>query len=99
MTFAQLGTGVSKGIAIGPVHILYRDELEIPEYALPEKFIPDEQTRYSAAIILARKQLHDILEQIPSNTPADIAEFIDTHLLMLSRYRADATSRHCRLCY
>jgi len=84
MTFAQLGTGVSKGIAIGPVHILYRDELEIPEYALPEKFIPDEQTRYSAAIILARKQLHDILEQIPSNTPADIAEFIDTHLLMLN---------------
>jgi len=84
MTFAQLGTGVSKGIAIGPVHILYRDELEIPEYALPEKFIPDEQTRYTAAIILARQQLHDILAQIPTNTPPDIAEFIDTHLLMLN---------------
>lgn len=84
MTFAQLGTGVSKGIAIGPVHILYRDELEIPEYVLPEKFIPDEQTRYTAAIILARKELHDILHQIPVNTPPDIAEFIDTHLLMLN---------------
>ena len=84
MTFAQLGTGVSKGIAIGPVHILYRDELEIPEYALIEKFIPDEQTRYTAAIILARQQLHDILEQIPASTPPDIAEFIDAHLLMLS---------------
>lgn len=84
MTFSQLGTGVSKGIAIGPVHILYRDELEITEYSLPEKFIPDEQTRYTAAIILARKQLHDILEKIPANTPPDIAEFIDTHLLMLN---------------
>lgn len=84
MSFAQLGTGVSKGIAIGPVHILYRDELEIPEYVLPEKFIPDEQTRYTAAIIIARKQLHDTLEKIPANTPTDISEFIDTHLLMLS---------------
>ncbi len=84
MTFAQLGTGVSKGIAIGPVHILYRDELEIPEYALPEKFVPDEQIRYTAALILARQQLHDILSHIPANTPADIAEFIDTHLLMLN---------------
>lgn len=84
MTFAQLGTGVSKGIAIGPVHILYRDELEIFEYALPEKFIPDEQSRYTAAISLARKQLHDILAKIPASTPPDIAEFIDTHLLMLN---------------
>lgn len=84
MTFTQLATGVSKGIAIGPVHILYRDELEITEYALPEKFIPDEQTRYSAAISSARQQLHDILNQIPANTPADIAEFINTHLLMLN---------------
>ncbi|MDH5447203.1 MAG: phosphoenolpyruvate--protein phosphotransferase [Gammaproteobacteria bacterium] len=84
MSFAQLGTGVSKGIAIGPVHLLYRDELEIPEYVLPEQFIAEEQTRYSAAIILARKQLHDTLEKIPPNTPTDISEFIDTHLLMLS---------------
>lgn len=84
MTFTQLGTGVSNGIAIGPVHILYRDELEIPEYALPEKFIPDEQTRYTAAIILARQHLNSILSQIPAGTPTDITEFIDTHLLMLN---------------
>ena len=83
MTFAQHGTGVSNGIAIGPVHILYRGEVEISECALPEQFIPDEQIRYTAAVLLARQQLGEIKQQIPAQTQADIAEFIDTHLLML----------------
>ena len=36
-----------------------------------------------AAIRLAGEQLRSVRDQIPSDTPAEIAEFIDTHMLML----------------
>ena len=32
MPFTLQGTGASSGIAIGPVHILHRGELEVVEY-------------------------------------------------------------------
>ena len=84
MTFAQHGTGVSNGIAIGPVHILNRGELEITEYGILEEFIPDEQGRYTAAVNMAKQHLREVKNKIPANTQADITEFIDTHLLILN---------------
>lgn len=83
MTYARQGTGISSGIVIGPVHTLYRNELEITEYSLPKQFIPEEIARYRAALASAKQQLHSIRVRIPANTPPDIAEFFDTHLLML----------------
>ncbi|MDH5180609.1 MAG: phosphoenolpyruvate--protein phosphotransferase, partial [Gammaproteobacteria bacterium] len=83
MTYARLGTGISSGVVIGPVRILYRNELEIPQCSLPPQFIAEEIARYQAALTGAKQHLKDIRGQIPAHTPADIVEFIDTHLLML----------------
>jgi len=83
MTLALQGTGVSSGIAIGPVHIMRRDALEIIEYSLEEESLEDEIQRFLRAIELSRQQLQHIREQIPGNTRSDIVSFIDTHLLML----------------
>jgi len=80
---ALQGTGVSNGIAIGPVHIMRRDVLEIIEYTLEEENLDDEIQRFQRALDLARQQLQRIREQIPENTRSDIVSFIDTHLLML----------------
>lgn len=83
MTIALHGVGVSRGIAIGKVHIVKRDQLDIREYSIKQHLIDDEIKRFENAVTNARQQLRAIREHIPESTSADIEEFIDTHLLML----------------
>ncbi len=83
MTFALHGIGVSRGTAIGNVHILHREVPESPYYPIAKENVEDEVKRYQNAISNASQQLQNIRQRIPDSTPADIAEFIDTHLLML----------------
>jgi phosphotransferase system enzyme I (PtsI) len=77
------GIGVSRGIAIGRVQKLHGGDLEIPEYALAEAQVEAEVTRFGEAQARAKAQLQEIRTQIPGGTPAEVAAFIDTHLLML----------------
>ncbi|MDT8403479.1 phosphoenolpyruvate--protein phosphotransferase [Sulfuriflexus sp.] len=83
MSISLSGVGVSRGVAIGKVHLLQRGQLEIPEYVVPPKFVEEEVARLESAIRTARAQLKAIRKHIPAGTPADISSFIDAHLLML----------------
>ena len=83
MTIALHGMGVSRGIAIGKVHIVMRDQLDIREYSIKKHLIDDEIKRFENAVTNAQQQLSAIREHIPESTSADIEGFIDTHLLML----------------
>ena len=67
------GIGVSRGVAIGKVHLLQRGQLDIPEYVVPPKFVDDEVTRLESAVRTARAQLKAIRQHIPDSTPADIS--------------------------
>ncbi|MGQ0657394.1 MAG: phosphoenolpyruvate--protein phosphotransferase [Chromatiales bacterium] len=83
MTFALHGVGVSRGIIIGRVHLLERDQLEVQEYPIAKEKVNAEILRLQNAITAARLQLRAVREHIPKTAAADIAAFIDTHLLML----------------
>jgi phosphoenolpyruvate-protein phosphotransferase (PTS system enzyme I) len=83
VTFSLHGVAVSRGCATGRVHIVERNQLQIDEYRLQADEVEVEVTRLLEAVQLARQHLRDIKAQIPGTTPADIAVFIDTHLLML----------------
>jgi phosphotransferase system enzyme I (PtsI) len=83
MTLVLNGIGVSRGVAIGKAHIIVRGTIEVLEAAIPSGLIEDEVGRYLGAVETAREQLSSIRERIPQGTRADIAAFIDTHLLML----------------
>ena len=83
MSFTLHGIGVSRGIVIGKAHIIERTELDIIEYAIPVDEIPLEVARLHAAVQQAKLNLRDVRKEIPPTTSADIAAFIDTHLLML----------------
>ena len=78
------GLGVSRGIAIGNVHLLLRSALEVYERTLRPDEINAEVKRFKTAINQASKQLHKIQESIPEEAPKDIASFIESHLLMLN---------------
>jgi phosphotransferase system enzyme I (PtsI) len=83
MTISLHGTGVSRGIAIGKAHILERGQPDVSEYTLSDDAVDTEAHRFENALTLARQQLRAIKEHIPPATTADIAAFIDSHLLML----------------
>ncbi len=83
MPLSLTGIIVSKGVAIGKARVQQHGQLDIVEYVLPEEYIEEEVTRFTQALERARQQLKTIRSHIPSNTPRDIAAFIDTHLLML----------------
>jgi phosphotransferase system enzyme I (PtsI) len=83
VTYSLHGKGVSRGIALGTAHIVQRDALELHEYSIPEQEVETEITRLTSAIDDARVNLRTMRDRIPAQTPADIAAFIDTHLLML----------------
>ena len=77
------GLGVSRGIAIGNVHILQRSSLEVYERTLHPDEIHAEVKRFKKAVHLAGKQLRKIKDSIPEAAPKDIVSFIESHLLML----------------
>ncbi len=83
MTITIHGAGVSNGVAIGKVHIIERDQLDIPEYGIDSSDIKAEIHRFENAVTTATQQLRAVREHIPPATAPDIAAFIDTHLLML----------------
>lgn len=83
MTLALHGIGVSKGVAIGKVHLIERIEVEITEYCLTEQSVEEEIERLKVALEIARTQLRQIRDHLPESTLSEINIFIDTHLLML----------------
>ncbi|MSQ67702.1 MAG: phosphoenolpyruvate--protein phosphotransferase [Gammaproteobacteria bacterium] len=83
MTIALHGSGISRGIAVGAAHIVQRNALDVLEYAVAQADVEPEVERLSAAVEEAKQGLRDLRGRIPANTPADIAAFLDTHLLML----------------
>jgi phosphotransferase system enzyme I (PtsI) len=82
MTLALSGIGVSKGVA-GRAFLLIRELPEIIEATVPPENVRLEIKRFRRAIAIEREKLAEIKERIPSETPVEIASFIDTHLLML----------------
>ncbi len=78
------GVGVSRGIAIGKVHLLQRNQLNIRESLIPSHLIEGEIDRFNQALVTARQHLAVMRSKIPFDTPVDIASFFDTHLLMMA---------------
>ena len=77
------GLGVSRGIAIGNVHLLLRSAFEVYERTLRPDEINSEVKRFKSAVDRAAKQLRKIQDSIPEEAPKEIASFIDSHVLML----------------
>ena len=83
MSISISGIGISHGIAIGTVYRLEQGDIEVYEAAIPKELVEDEISRFRRSVRTARQQLKAIRNSIPETTPADITDFIDTHLLML----------------
>jgi len=83
MSLFLSGIGVSRGIVIGRARRLSGDQPDATEERIEREQIEPEIARYRAALERARVQLKGVRDRIPPQTTAEIAAFIDTHLLML----------------
>ena len=83
MSFSLHGIGVSGGIAIGYAHIASNARVEVPQYMLDHKYIPDELARFDEAILATRTELETLRNNIPVNAPAELTAFLDMHLMFL----------------
>ena len=77
------GVGVSKGVAIGNVHLLSRGAPEVFEQKVEESEIESEIERFEKAVDEASNELSSIRDSIPEDAPKDVAAFIDSHILMV----------------
>lgn len=101
MTSRLDGIGVSKGISIGRAYIFHRELPEVLEYPISKYQVDDEVKRFELARKAAQQQLNDIKQTISDDTPHDITQFIDTHLLMLDDpvlYEGTISHIRARLC-
>ncbi len=85
MSIAIHGLGISVGvnIAIGRVLKLSQGLVRAEPVMLASGDISAEVARFHQAVETAALQLREIRNEIPDDTPDDILEFIDAHLLML----------------
>ncbi len=85
MTLACYGLGVAgtRPIAIGPAFLLDRSPLAVAPRSVNAAAVAGELQRLEDALAAAREALRVVRDQIPSSTPVKVAEFIDSHLLML----------------
>lgn len=68
---------------MGPAHKLHARAAPVEKRQLEPGALAAECARYTAARETARQQLSAIRDDIPTDTPKEIASFIDAHLLML----------------
>ncbi|MEY6432787.1 phosphoenolpyruvate--protein phosphotransferase [Thioalkalicoccus limnaeus] len=86
MTLACLGIGITttRAIAIGEALVLDREQRPIlSRRTVSEAHVDAELARLSKAVAAAHRAMKDIRHRIPRGMASGIAEFIDTHLLML----------------
>jgi phosphotransferase system enzyme I (PtsI) len=85
MTVSCCGLGVStaQGIAVGPAFLLDRGPSAVTPKRIDKNQVSAELRRLEEALAAAQQALKTVRDQIPPTTPINVAEFIDSHLLML----------------
>ncbi len=77
------GTAVSRGIAVGPIHVIGRGFTAPEVYNIPEAFVPAEQERFSKALQITQKQLADLQEHMESLSGHEEGLVFEAHSMIL----------------
>ncbi|MCM8780145.1 MAG: phosphoenolpyruvate--protein phosphotransferase [Candidatus Omnitrophica bacterium] len=81
--FQLKGIAASGGIAIGPAHIIGKEEFAIPKEQISERQIPLQIQLFEEALIATRKEIKDLQAKISTEMGHDAAEIFEAHLLVL----------------
>lgn len=84
MSVTLEGYGVAPGVAVGRVHVVESNELEIGEYRIGPEAVENEIQRYRNAVKAAKRQLVELADRIAPEVAEPAADIIQSHVLMLS---------------
>ncbi len=77
------GIGVSPGVAVGPAFLLTSDDDRSVERDIADEDVPREIARFEDALIVTRRQIHDIQKQVAEAIGQENASIFDAHLLVV----------------
>jgi phosphoenolpyruvate-protein phosphotransferase (PTS system enzyme I) len=83
VSFTMHGIGVSGGIAIGHAHLFAGMSAEVDHYEIDSAIVPSEQRRYDRAVKDVREELARLAESVRHSTAAELAPFVNVHLMLL----------------
>lgn len=77
------GIPVSPGVVHAPIHVLNREEIQVPKLPIEESQIPQEISRFEAALVKTREQIREIRDHLSSSIGDKDAAIFDAHLLVV----------------
>jgi len=83
VSFTMHGIGVSGGIAIGHAHLFAGMSAEVDHYEITGTDVIREQRRYDRAVKDVREELNELTESIRHSPSAELAPFVNVHMLLL----------------
>lgn len=83
MAFTLHGIPVSHGVAIGRVHLLAPESLEVAHYLVAEEQVEGEVRRLDDAVAQVVNELYSVEGELPSASPPEFAALLELHRLIL----------------
>ena len=83
MSFTLHGAGVGGGIAIGRVHLISSERLEVAHYSVAAEHVELEVARFDAAVEQVRAELEALRRNVPAGAPAELGAFLNLHRMIL----------------
>ncbi len=80
------GLGVSPGVGIGKVHLRESGEIQVPEYQVPVRRVPDEIERFHVAVAQSRRQVGKLAakaERYHGAAAEELGYLLEAHSQML----------------
>lgn len=77
------GSGIGRGIAIGPAYVLKNSEIETTRISINADDINTEVKRFRQAVSNTEAKYRALLKSLKRDAPKESAAFINAHLLML----------------
>lgn len=85
MSFALFGNAVSSGIAIGRAQLVSHATLEVAQYEVSERDIPQELARLDAAFFDVGEELELLRDETElPGAPGELRAFVDLHAMILA---------------
>ncbi|MGL4667837.1 MAG: phosphoenolpyruvate-utilizing N-terminal domain-containing protein, partial [Saezia sp.] len=84
MSFSCFGTPISKSIAIGHAAILHSDSHTLHRYLITPEQKTIELERLHQAHNTVLEELQDLQGHVPKNAPAEIANILEVHIMLLN---------------
>ena len=77
------GISASQGIAYGQIFVYLQSDVEVPSYEVDVARRGEEVARFEKALLVTRKQIAKIQDEVEKNLGAEEALIFDAHLLVL----------------